>query len=126
MGPTISCTTFPTMYLDVGNISQNTISPTYQNNVMTNHDIQQTHKTPKNTSTFGEEEKYTSNCGTQSIFDSFSLFISKTEGRQANTKAQEATYHLASFYQVERRLHSRETEPPTFSLRFKFPSTVIQ
>ena len=58
--------------------------------------------------------------------DIFFLFsFLETEGRQAIAKAQEAVDHLVSFYQVE-EISQWGIEPPTFSLRFGYLSTIIK
>ena len=47
--------------------------------------------------------------GSYHVSSNNNKFVSDTEGRHANAKAQEAVDHLASFCEVERRFHSRES-----------------
>jgi hypothetical protein len=53
-------------------------------------------------------------------------FLMRQKGRHANTKAHEAIDHLASFLFSKEEISHPGIEPPTFSLRFGYLSTVIQ
>ena len=58
------------------------------------------------------------------FFPIFLLFL-LTEGRQANAKAQEAGYHLASLCQLHRRFQSRESNRQPFPTSLKVTTQKI-
>jgi hypothetical protein len=56
----------------------------------------------------------------------FVFFVFETKGQQANAKAQEVVDHLASFMSCREEISQPGFEPPTSSLRFGYPSTIIR